>query len=201
MTAITFDSVCLQNPAPLKPDEDQENFEITIECQTDNFDDVTELIARSGKSTAQPLLSGKTKIQTTGTLSDLIISGFDSSIDGTYTNCAIMDGVKVEEVSGTGGTWWKYTVKFKQAERAVARPAWYTTAIIGQAPEDVPITENIITTVCVSSDNFVDLPISQAVIPGIGNSVILTTDNYANIPISDAIMSAITHALTIVNDV
>lgn len=201
MTVITFDNVTLQNPAPLKPNEDQENFEITIECQTNDFDDVTEIIARSGKSTAQPLLSGKTKIQTTGTLSDLVISGFDSSIDGTYTNCAIMDGVKVEEVFGTGGTWWKYTVKFTQAERAVARPAWYTTAIIGQAPEDVPIAENITTSVALASDNYVDLPISQAVIPGVGHSVILTTDNYADIPISDAILSAITHALTIVNDV
>lgn len=201
MTVITFDGVTLPDPAPLKPSEDQENFEITIECQTDDFDDVTEIIARAGKSTAQPLLSGKTKIQTTGTLGDLIISGFGSSIDGTYTNCAIMDGVKVEEVSGTGGTWWKYTVTFKQAERAYARPIWYTRALQGQNPEDAPIAENIITSVFPTSDNYVDLPLSQAVIPGVGNSVILTTDNYVDLPLSDAIMSAITHALTIVNDV
>ena len=201
MTVITFDGVTLQNPAPLSPAEDQENFEITIECQTDDFEDIAEMIARSGKSTAQPLLSGKTKIQTTGTLGDLIISGFGSSIDGTYTNCAIMDGVKVEEVAGTGGTQWKYTLKFKQAERAYARPIWYTRALQGQNPEDAPIAENIITSVFPTSDNYVDLPLSQAVIPGVGNSVILTTDNYVDLPLSDAIMSAITHALTIVNDV
>lgn len=201
MTTVTFDGVELRDPAPLKPREDQDNFEITIECQTDDFDDVTEIIARAGKSTAQPLLSGKTKIQTTGTLGDLVISGFGSSIDGTYTNCAIMDGVKVEEVSGTGGTWWKYTVTFKQAERAVARPAWYTTAIIGQAPIDTPIAENMTTTVALTSDNYVDLPLSDGVVAGIGNSLILTTDNYVTLPLSDAIISAITHVVTIVNDV
>lgn len=201
MTVITFDGVTLPDPAPLKPSEDQENFEITIECQTDDFEDIAEMIARSGKSTAQPLLSGKTKIQTTGTLGDLVISGFGSSIDGTYTNCAIMDGVKVEEVAGTWGTQWKYTLKFKQAERAYARPIWYTRALQGQNPEDAPIAENIITSVFPTSDNYVDLPLSQAVIPGVGNSVILTTDNYVDLPLSDAIMSAITHALTIVNDV
>lgn len=200
MTTVTFDGVELRDPAPLKPREDQDNFEITIECQTDDFDDVTEIIARAGKSTAQPLISGKTKIQTTGTLGDLVISGFGSSIDGTYTNCAIMDGVKVEEVSGTGGTWWKYTVTFKQAERVTARPAWYTTAIIGQAPTDTPMGY-ITPSVALASDNYVDLPLSQGVIPGVGHSVILTTDNYVDLPLSDAIMSAITHALTIVNDV
>lgn len=200
MTRITFDGAELRNPAPLKLNEDQENFEITIECQTDDFEDVAEMIARAGKSTSQPLLSGKTKIQTTGTLGDLIISGL-GSVDGTYTDCAIMDGVKVEEVAGTGGTQWKYTVKFKQAERAAARPAWYTRALQGQNPEDIPIAENIITSVFPASDNYVDLPLSQTVIPGVGQSVILTTDNYADIPVSDTILSAISHALTIVNDV
>lgn len=195
MTTVTFDGVALRDPAPLAPNEDQENFEITIECQTDDFEDIAEMIARSGKSTAQPLLSGKTKIQTTGTVGTLVIDGV------SYPNCVIMDGVQVTEEPGTGpDPYWRYKVRFVQAERVTARPAWYTTAIIGQAPTDTPMGY-ITPSVALASDNYVDLPLSQGVIPGVGHSVILTTDNYADIPVSDAVLSAISHGLTIVNDV
>lgn len=195
MTTVTFDGVELKTVGPLKPKEDQDNFEITIECVTNVKNDIDEMIARAGKSAAATLLSGKTKIQTTGMLGTLEIDGVE------HENCAIMGGVQIEEVEGTGGTYWKYKMRFVQADRAVARPAWYTTALIGQNPEDAPVAENMSTSVFLTSDNYVDLPLSTAVMPGIVNSVILATDNYADIPVSDPMMSAITHALTIVNDV
>lgn len=195
MTTVTFDGVELKTVGPLKPKEDQDNFEITLECFTDDFEDIEEMIARAGKASSARLISGKTKIQTTGIVGTLIIG------DKEYPNCAIMDGVQVTEEPGTGPKpYWNYKVRFVQAERVAARPAWYTTAIIGQAPTDTPLG-NITTAVTLTSDNYVDLPLSQAVISGIGQSVILTSDNYADIPISDTIMSAITHAVTIVNDV
>jgi len=195
MTVVTFDGVELKTVGPLKPKEDQDNFEITLECFTDDFEDIEEMIARAGKASSARLLSGKTKIQTTGMAGTLVIDGEE------YENCAIMDGVQVTEEPGTGpDPYWNYKVRFVQAERVTSRPAWYTTAIIGQAPTDTPVG-NMTTTIALTSDNYVDLPLSQAVIPGIAQSVILTSDNYADIPISDTILSAITHAVTIINDV
>jgi len=102
MTTITFDGATLRNPAPLSPSEDKDNFEITIECYTDDYEDVLEMVSRAGQASVQTLLSGKKKLQTTGTLGDLVIDGLDESIDGTYSNCAIVGGVKVEESAGTG---------------------------------------------------------------------------------------------------
>ena len=195
MTVVTFDGVELKTVGPLKPKEDQDNFEITLECFTDNFSDTEEMIARAGKASSATLLSGKTAIQTTGISGTLVIG------DTEYENCVIMDGVQITEEPGTGPTpYWNYKIRFMQAERVTTRPAWYTTAIIGQAPTDTPVG-NMTTTIALTSDNYVDLPLSQAVIPGLNQSVILTTDNYADIPVSDTILSAISHALTIVNDV
>lgn len=143
MIEIKFDGAELRNPVPLMPKEHKHKFELRFECRTDDYEDILEIISRAGKSTAHPLLSGKTKIQTTGTVGDLEISGYDASIDGTYEKCVIIGDVDVEEIPGTGGTWWKYTFTIQQAERADARPAWYTTALQGQAPITDPITDVI----------------------------------------------------------
>jgi len=199
MTTITFDGATLRNPSPLSPSEDKDSFEITIECYTDDYEDVLEMVSRAGQASVQTLLSGKKKLQTTGTLGDLVIDGLDESIDGTYSNCAIVGGVKVEESAGTGGTQWKYTVRFVQAERADVKPAWYTTALQGQAPITDPITDVIETILTSASDNYVDLPLSQTVLSGMSHAAVLTTDNYADIPLSEPIIAAITHGVTIIN--
>jgi len=83
--------------------------EITIEGFTDDESVVDSLITKSGKSSTATLLSGKTKIQTTGTKATLTI-GSD-----IYTGCAITGGVQKDEVEGTGPTpKWKYKATFVQ---------------------------------------------------------------------------------------
>lgn len=109
MTTITFDSVELKNPSPLKPKEIYgSHFEVEIDCLTETFADVTAIIAKSGITKTTVLLSGKTSAQTTGTKGSLVITGGD--LAGTYTNCAIMGEITYEELPG--GTRWKYKVKF-----------------------------------------------------------------------------------------
>jgi len=109
MTTITFDGVELKNPSPLRPKVIyNSHFEIEIECLTEDFADITAIVAKSGITKTTTLLSGKTSVQTTGTKGSLVITGID--LAGTYTNCAIMGEVTYEELPG--GTKWKYKVKF-----------------------------------------------------------------------------------------
>jgi len=138
MTTVTFDGVELKNVGPLKPKEDQDNFEITIECLTDDYTDIDEMIARAGKATSSKLLSGKTAIQTTGTSGTLVIG------ENMYTNCVIMDGVQVEEEPGTGPTpKWKYKMRFMQAERVTAPVIHPLTFLPGWSYRKLHIIANI----------------------------------------------------------
>jgi hypothetical protein len=68
--------------------------------------DITALAAKAGDFRQTKLISGKTRIQTTGTVGTLVLGG------DSYTNCSIDGGVHVKEVEGSGGLIWKYTVKF-----------------------------------------------------------------------------------------
>lgn len=117
MTTVTFDSVEIKNVAPLKPKRSPNSFEVKIEGQTDDYTDITNLTAKAGKATKALLLSEKVGIQTTGTKGSLVISGFGGALDGTYTNCVIMGDVQVDEVEGTGGNYWRYTVNIAQDTR------------------------------------------------------------------------------------
>ena len=113
MTTITFDSVTLQNPSPLNPKiEGTEVFELTIECQTDDYTDISNITGKASACKSYRLLSKKTKVLNEGTSGTLAISGFGGALDGNYTNCAIEGGIQVTEVEGTGGLIWKYKMKF-----------------------------------------------------------------------------------------
>lgn len=108
-TVITFDGITLPNPAPIRYTQTADTFEITIEGFDTSRTTIDALIAKASRSAKSTLLSGKVKVQTLGTKGDLVI-GSD-----TYTNCVIMDDVKVEEVPGTGASpKWRYTIKFLQ---------------------------------------------------------------------------------------
>jgi len=107
--AVTFDSVPLINPSPQKPKVTYtEVFEIVIDCLTDNYANITAILAKAGIANKTTLVSGKTSIQTTGTKGSLVIPS------GTYTNCVIMEPIQVEEVEGTAAKWWKYRVSIAQ---------------------------------------------------------------------------------------
>ena len=106
MTTV-FDSVTLQNPSPQKIKvTNSEVFEIAVECLTNDYDDITAIKAKAGIANKTTLVNGKTSIQTTGTKGSLVIDG------DTYTNCVIMEPIQVDELEGTGKTWWKYRVSF-----------------------------------------------------------------------------------------
>ena len=114
MTAVTFDSVPLKNPAPLAiTRDDDEIFQITFDCFTDDYGDIEDIQAECGRARAVKIWAG-VKIQTTGTKGALVISGVNADIDDTYNNCVIMEPIKVEEVEGTGGKVWRYRVVIAQ---------------------------------------------------------------------------------------
>lgn len=107
--SYTFDSTALINPGPLKPMIiNDEVFEITIDCMTEDYADITAIKAKAGLCKKTILLSGHTCVQTTGTKGTLVL-GSDS-----YTNCAIEGGVQVKEIEGTAAGAWKYSMKFVQ---------------------------------------------------------------------------------------
>jgi hypothetical protein len=108
-TSVSFNDVDLKSPSPVRPRVTGDcGFEITFDCMTDDYDDIQDLIDFGGITNRFTLLSGKTVIQTTGTIGDLDIGG------DTYENCAIMGPIQVNEIPGTGGIWWKYRVSFAQ---------------------------------------------------------------------------------------
>jgi hypothetical protein len=113
-TTVTFDSVEIKNVAPLKPKRTPNSFEVKLEGQTDDYTDVTNITAKAGHATKSLLLSEKFMIQTTGTKGSLVISGFGGALDGTYTNCVIMGDIQVDEVEGTGGNYWRYSMTIAQ---------------------------------------------------------------------------------------
>jgi len=109
LTEIAFNDVPLRRPTPVRPLVVGDcSFEVTFDCLTNDFDDIKNLIAFAGIANKFTLLSGKTIIQTTGTIGDLDIG------EDTYGNCAIIGGVQYNEVPGTGMTWWRYRVSFAQ---------------------------------------------------------------------------------------
>ncbi len=114
--SITYDGEALPDPAPLEPSVTANSFEIAIECATDDYSVIEALQAKTGVAKAYPLYSGKVKIQTAaGALQgSLVISGVNADLDGTYTNCVIMEEIKAKEQPGTAGEWWKFTVKLQQ---------------------------------------------------------------------------------------
>ena len=114
--SITYDSVALPNPAPLDPKVSNNSFEIGIECFTDDYTIVEAFQAKTGVAKAYGLASCKVKIQVDGGAkkASLVISGVNTDLDGTYTNCVIMEDIKVKEKPGTAGGWWTFTLKFQQ---------------------------------------------------------------------------------------
>jgi len=106
----TFDSTPLINVGPLAPTVSAgDSFEISVQCTTNSYADITAIQAKAGIANKVILVSGKTSIQTTGTKGTLVLGSL-----GTITNCVIMDSVKIEELQGTGGHWWKYSMTFAQ---------------------------------------------------------------------------------------
>jgi len=114
--SITYDSVALPNPAPLEPKVSANSFEIEIECFTNDYSVVETFQAKTGIAKAYGLASCKVKIQIDGGAkkASLVISGVNTDLDGTYTNCVIMEPFQAKEQGGTAGTWWKFKLKFQQ---------------------------------------------------------------------------------------
>jgi hypothetical protein len=84
-------------------------FEVTLNCRTGTFSDITSLQALQGHIGVTTLLSGKTKIQTTGgTKATLVLNGV------TYLNCYIADLTHREIPNALPFDRWEYTVKFTQ---------------------------------------------------------------------------------------
>ena len=109
----TFDSVALKNVAPREPEISNDSWEITLDCATNDYSDITAIQAKAGTAKKKTLLSGKTAIQTTGTKGTLSLEGV------SYTNCVIMEAIDVKEQRGTGSTpWWKYTVRIAQETKS-----------------------------------------------------------------------------------
>jgi len=83
--------------------------EITLECRTPTFGDITSLRALQGHIGTQVLLSGKTRIQTTGgTKASLVLNSV------TYTNCYIADIAVREPNKSLPFTRYEFTIKFVQ---------------------------------------------------------------------------------------
>ena len=111
---VSFNSVVLKNPAPVTfTKDDDEVFQITFNCFTDDYGDVEDIQAECGRARATKVWAG-VKIQTTGTKGALIISGVNASIDDTYNNFVIMEPIKIDEVEGSGGKLWQYQVVLAQ---------------------------------------------------------------------------------------
>ena len=106
--AVSFGSQTITNAEPIVTEQSAYSMKCEIKGATQNPAEIAALRALAGPSKSSVLLSGKTKIQTLGTKSSLVIG------TATYSNCVIMDGVKDDEVHGTGGTWWKYSFKVEQ---------------------------------------------------------------------------------------
>lgn len=51
------------------------------------------------------------------------------------------------------------------------------------------------------TDNYADIPISDAIMSNITHSLTITSDNYVYLPDPTSVIPGISHALTIVNDV
>lgn len=51
------------------------------------------------------------------------------------------------------------------------------------------------------SDNYADIPISDAIMANVTHTLTITSDNYVYLPDPTSVISGISHALTIVNDV
>ena len=107
---VTFDSTTLVNASPEKPmvigSGGASVFEVQVDCLTNNYADVTAIVAKAGYCRKATTITGTTAVQTTGTKGSLVLPS------GTYTNCVIENGVQIEEVEGTAGKWWKYSMKF-----------------------------------------------------------------------------------------
>jgi len=84
-------------------------FEVTLRCRTSTFSDITSLQALQGHIGTTLMMSGKTKIQTSGgTKGTLVLNGV------TYLNCYIADLTHQEVQNALPFDQWDYTVKFVQ---------------------------------------------------------------------------------------
>jgi hypothetical protein len=85
-------------------------FEASCRCRTPTYSIITSLQALRGHIGIQVLLSGKTRIQTTGgTKGSLVLNGV------TYPNCYIADFEDPHEVPNSlPFTEWEFTVSFVQ---------------------------------------------------------------------------------------
>lgn len=112
VTAVSFDGTSLTNPSPpkLMVSGATDSWEISFDCVTDTFADITALQAKAGRVNKSTLYSGKVSVQGTGTKGTLAITG--GSLNGNYTNCYIDGDIAYEEIGGTGGGLWKYSPKF-----------------------------------------------------------------------------------------
>lgn len=83
--------------------------EITMDCRTYTFSDITSLQALQGHIGTQLMASGKTRIQTTGgTKASLVINGT------TYPNCYISSLIWHEAKGANPFDMWEFTIKFVQ---------------------------------------------------------------------------------------
>jgi hypothetical protein len=104
--SVTFNGVAIQSRQITRERiEGNKVFEVTLDCITDTYSDITSLSTLMGAVTKSRLISGFTSIQTTGTKATLIINGT------SYTNCVI-DSLEVREVPNTLLGVWSYTISF-----------------------------------------------------------------------------------------
>lgn len=102
---VTFDGTTLLTREPITSEQvgslDQR---WTFECYAAALSDISTLIGKGGRCRAITLLSGKTSVQTTGTVGTL-------SIDGTtYSNCSIIGPIIIHEMPASSKSKWFYTV-------------------------------------------------------------------------------------------
>lgn len=107
--AYTFDGTTLPNVGLINPAmTGAEVWEVTITGMATTTTAVIAIADKAGQVSKWTLLSGKTKISTTGTRGTLVLGG------ETYANCAIDGGVQMDEVGGNPPGGFGYTVKFVQ---------------------------------------------------------------------------------------
>jgi hypothetical protein len=82
-------------------------YEVTLDCVTNTYSEITNLAALVGEVTKTRLISGYISIQTTGTKATLVINGT------SHTNCVI-DSLTIKEADQSLLGVWYYTISFAQ---------------------------------------------------------------------------------------
>lgn len=103
---ITFNSIQLATRSQIQHSRigsDSQEWTFDIISSDASWNALTSLAGHCRKTT---LMSGKTSVQTTGTKATLAIDGI------SYTNCAIIGGVRISELRGSSKSRWIYSVTF-----------------------------------------------------------------------------------------